>query len=120
MKTLTKAIAVFLCLFSWSASAQEDVSAAHANACPDSFFDLPLYPEANLCLVFDQELPASLTYHAKASQDITKDFYKQQLGPALSEEQLKGRIVLQYKGGEQTIIISPDGAGSQVDILVKS
>lgn len=120
MKIITKALAACLCVFTLNVSAQEQPSATNSTPCPSSFFDLPLYPLARLCLVFDQQLPASLTYHAKADQDTTKGFYLEQLGQAQSEQSSKGRIVLQYNSGKHTIVISPDGAGSQVDILVKS
>ena len=49
-----------------------------------------------------------------------KDFYINQLGQAESEETLRGRIVLQYSNGQQVLIISKDGQGSQIDILIKS
>lgn len=104
----------------FSINANETTIASDTQVCPPEFFQLPLHPQASLCLVFDETLPASLTYHAKADQNSTKTFYTDQLGQAQSEESLKGRIVLQYKNGEQTIVISPDGAGSQVDILVKN
>jgi hypothetical protein len=88
-------------------------------SCPDDFFELPLHPEARMCQIFAEELPASLVYHANADQETTKDYYLTTLGQAESEETLKGRIVLQYKSGDHIIIISEDGNGSQVDILVK-
>ena len=89
-------------------------------ACPDDFFQLPLFPQANLCQIFAEELPASMTYHAKATPQSTKDFYQQQFGQADKESLLKGRIVLEYSNSEKIVIISQDGAGSQVDMLVKS
>lgn len=113
-------VAGMLCLLSFSSIAQDDSIAMDAQSCPDSFFELPLLPGASLCMSFDQELPASLTYHAKTDQTETRNFYLQKLGQAQSEELLKGRILLQYNQGQQTIIISPDGEGTQVDILVKS
>jgi hypothetical protein len=88
--------------------------------CPAAFFQLPLHPQARLCQVFADQLPASLTYHADTDQQSAIAFYQQQLGQAESESNLKGRIVLQYKSTAQTIIISEDGSGSQIDILVKA
>ena len=55
-----------------------------------------------------------------SSQQTTKEFYLQQLGQAENEAMLKGRIVLQYSKGQTVIIISKDGQGSQIDILIKS
>jgi hypothetical protein len=88
--------------------------------CPADFFQLPLHPQARLCRVFADELPASLTYHVDTDQQSASAFYQQQLGQAQSIRSLKGRTILQYKGKQQTIIISDDGKGSQIDILVKS
>ena len=88
-------------------------------SCPDDFFQLPLYPLARMCQIFAEELPASLVYHSNADQEMTKAYYLRTLGQAESENTLKGRTVLQYKNGDHIIIISQDGDGSQVDILVK-
>lgn len=119
VKLWYKAILGCSCMAAMSAFAQDSQASDDQAPCPEQFYDIPLYPNANLCLVFDEALPASLTYHAKAQQQATMDFYAQQLGQAESEQSLKGRIMLQYQNGKHTIIISPDGAGSQVDILVK-
>jgi hypothetical protein len=90
------------------------------NPCPEEFYSLPLYPNAKFCQLFDEELPASMTYFAMSDQQTAKNFYVKQLGQAEDEKMLKGRIVLQYEQGEKVVVISKDGAGSQVDILVKS
>ena len=88
-------------------------------SCPNDFFQLPLYPQARMCQIFADELPASLVYHSNADKETTKAYYVQSLGQAESENTLKGRIVLQYNNGDHIIIISEDGNGSQVDILIK-
>ncbi|MEP0355422.1 MAG: hypothetical protein ABJH06_08350 [Paraglaciecola sp.] len=98
----------------------EQVAPTVSKVCPTDFFALPLYPNAKFCQLFDTKLPATLSYFAVDDQQTTKDFYLQELGEAEDEEMLKGRIVLQYEKGEKVVIISKDGAGSQVDILVKS
>lgn len=95
-------------------------SAASSKACPSEFFTLPLYPKASLCQLFDQQLPASLIYHANTDQDATKAFYQDALGEPQTHKTSKGRIVMQYQDGQHIIIISPDGQGTQVDILVKN
>ncbi|TRY32197.1 hypothetical protein FM019_09855 [Aliiglaciecola sp. M165] len=91
-----------------------------AQSCPAQFHSLPLYPEAKLCQLFDDALPASLTYHATTDQQSTRDFYTSELGEADSIQELKGRIVLEYENANKIIVISKDGAGTQVDVLVKS
>ena len=88
--------------------------------CPTDFYTLPLYPNAKYCQLFAKELPASMSYFAVSDQQSAKDFYLKQLGQAEDEKMLKGRIVLQYSSGEKVVVISKDGEGSQIDILVKS
>jgi hypothetical protein len=65
-------------------------------------------------------LPASMSYFASSNQQTTKEFYVEQLGQAEDEKMLHGRIVLQYSNGQKVVVISKDGQGSQIDILIKS
>ena len=88
--------------------------------CPADFYQLPLYPEARLCMIFDDSLPASLTYHANATTGETQAFYQQHFGDSASWTEQKGRIKATSSDNNQTVIISVDGAGTQVDILVKA
>lgn len=89
-------------------------------SCPDNFYTLPLYPNAKFCQLFAEELPASMSYFAISDQQTTKAFYIEKLGQAEDEKMLKGRIVLQYSNGQKVVVISKDGQGSQIDILIKS
>jgi hypothetical protein len=88
--------------------------------CPKDFYSLPLYPNAKFCQLFAEELPASMSYFAISDQQTAKAFYLEQLGQAEDEKMLKGRIVLQYDNGQKVVVISKDGQGSQIDILIKS
>ena len=88
--------------------------------CPEEFYSLPLYPNAKFCQLFAENLPASMSYFAISDQQTAKAFYLEQLGQAEDEKMLKGRIVLQYSNGQKVVIISKDGQGSQIDILIKS
>lgn len=88
--------------------------------CPDDFYGLPLYPNAKFCQLFAEKIPASMSYFAMSNQQTAKEFYIDQFGQAESEQMLKGRIVLQYAQGQKVLIISKDGQGSQIDILIKS
>ena len=101
---------------------EEDVSSStqHTQSCPENFYSLPLIPNAKYCQQFSTELPASLSYYTKSDLNTAKNFYIDKMGPAESADKLKGRIVLQYNNGSKIVIISPDGDGSQIDILVKS
>ncbi len=88
--------------------------------CPEDFYTIPLYPNAKFCQLFAEELPASMTYFAISDQQTAKAFYLEKLGQAEDEKMLKGRIVLQYSNGQKVVVISKDGQGSQIDILIKS
>lgn len=88
--------------------------------CPQEFFTLPLFPEAKLCQVFGEQLPASMTYHAATDQQTTQKFYTEQLGEADHVKSLKGRIQMEYDNANKIIMISKDGTGTQIDVLVKS
>jgi hypothetical protein len=89
-------------------------------SCPQEFYTLPIYPDAKLCQLFAGELPASMSYFAVSDQQTARAFYVEQLGQAEDEKILHGRIVLQYSNGQKVLVISKDGRGSQIDILIKS
>jgi hypothetical protein len=102
------------------AQEQQTKSKVSVQACPKEFYTLPLYPNAKFCQLFAEELPASMSYFANSDQQTTKAFYLEKLGQTDDEKVLKGRIVLQYSNGQKVIVISKDGQGSQIDILIKS
>lgn len=97
-----------------------NIPETHKPTCPEDFYTLPLYPNAKFCQLFSEQLPASMSYFAMSSQQTAKAFYLEKLGQAEDEKMLKGRIVLQYSNGQKVIVISKDGQGSQIDILIKS
>jgi hypothetical protein len=102
------------------AQEQQPVTNISTQNCPEVFYTLPLYPNAKFCQLFAEELPASMSYFAVSDQQTAKAFYIEKLGQATDEKTLKGRIVLQYFNGQKVVVISKDGQGSQIDILIKS
>lgn len=91
-----------------------------SNNCPADFYQVPVMTEGKLCNLFAPELPASMSYFVADSPSAVKAYYLNQYGEPDSEQLVKGRILLTYAQGQRTIIISNDGAGSQIDILVKA
>lgn len=87
--------------------------------CPADFYQVPLVSSASYCQLFADDLPASMSYYSGMSQQDSKSFYLTTLGQPDRESTEKGRFVLSYQQGQQTIIISADKQGSQIDILVK-
>lgn len=96
---------------------------ANANSstaeCPSEFYQLPLIASASYCQIFNQELPATLSYFADTTPNDVRTFYIDTLGKPEQEFTEKSREVMLYKAGTQTIIISSDKQGSQIDIRVK-
>lgn len=125
LKLITKLGLATLLTAGMSAQSEETTeptnsATQHTQSCPEDFYTLPIIPEPQFCQQFSTDLPASLSYHAKRDQETAKQFYLDKMGQAESQDTLKGRIVLQYSNGQKVVIISPDGEGSQIDILVKS
>lgn len=107
-------------LVAFSSFAQEIEMTNDVEQCPTDFYQLPIFPGAKLCQIFADGMPASMTYHASADQQTTQMFYQEKLGEADNIILLKGRILMEYADSKQIIVISKDGNGSQVDVLVKS
>jgi hypothetical protein len=116
--SIIKAVAILLNVLWLNTGIAAETAQVDA-VCPTDFFTLPIVSDAKFCQTFAAELPATLSYHANLAIDTAKSFYTEALGAPESESMIKGRIVLVYQAGKQTVIISPDGQGSQVDILVK-
>ena len=87
--------------------------------CPSTFGDVPLAPKASYCHIFNQSSPASMSFHAPATPEQTLTFYQQTMGEQIvTASKQAGRTLLILKQGR--LIISLDGTGSQVDILIEA
>ena len=111
-KRLVDPVVILLTLLATNASAAKA-------QCPADFYQVPLASSASYCQLFADVLPASMSYYSGMSQQDSKSFYLNTLGQPDQESVERGRVVLHYKQGQQTIIISADKQGSQIDILVK-
>lgn len=94
-------------------------SAFAMQPCPDAFQQIPLLTGANSCHIFDDSLPASLSYYINQTPQQVLDHYLQTLENVQFRQQPGQRFVLIFQQNKQRLIISPDGPGSQVDILVQ-
>lgn len=93
---------------------------ASAKDCPSEFFGIPLSTEGRVCHIFAPDLPASMSYFIAKQPQVVKAFYLEQYGKPDEILHVKGRFLLEYAKGQRMVIISADGEGSQVDILIKS
>lgn len=91
-----------------------------ANLCPELFYELTISGDARLCQIFADQLPASLSYHSDNSPAVTEAFYRAQLREPLKVSKVKNRTLIEYENRNKIIVISKDGKGSQIDILVTS
>ncbi|MFW8592190.1 hypothetical protein ACOI22_15390 [Glaciecola sp. 2405UD65-10] len=91
-----------------------------SDACPAKFYDVSLPENGKLCQVFAADLPASLTLFVPQAPTEVLSYYTQGTKQFTSSEQIKKRYVLRSIDSSTTLIISKDGQGSQVDILVTS
>ncbi|WP_395340598.1 hypothetical protein PN836_017235 [Ningiella sp. W23] len=98
---------------------QDATDLMHAQVCPERFFNVEIPQGGKLCQVFDTELPASMIFFVPSSPQSVIEFYqKNKQYPQQSE--IKNRFILKSDDNNITIIISEDGSGSQVDVLVKA
>lgn len=98
-----------------------DLSAPTAdNVCPQMFYQLIISGDARLCHIFADQLPASLSYHSDHSPAQTEVFYRDQLPNPLKVSKRQDRTLIEYENRNKIIVISKDGKGSQIDILVTS
>lgn len=97
---------------------ESNVTAFNSQACPTEFFQVPIPVGGKLCQIFATDLPASMVLYVPQTPQSVVDFYQNndQFQTANASKQ---RYLIQSKDNNITVIVSADGAGSQVDILVK-
>lgn len=87
--------------------------------CPDSFNEVSVIKGGKLCQIFAADYPASLIYFLPMSVSQTLANYKQTALEFETQYTAQNRILLKTLDNNTTLILSPDGRGTQVDILVK-
>ncbi|AWL12979.1 hypothetical protein HMF8227_02527 [Saliniradius amylolyticus] len=95
------------------------VSLAETQPCPKQFHSVPVPDNAHYCRLFNDKLPASLSFHFPASPHDAIDYY-QRTFKLLHREKQKDRFVLTSPEHSWNLILSPDGSGTQVDILIRA
>lgn len=86
--------------------------------CPKSFYTVKLPNNGKLCQVFATELPASMIFFVPQAPSEVLKFFKQGSSEFSTTTQLKQRYMLKSNDKTTTLIISADGKGTQVDVLV--
>jgi len=91
-----------------------------AQTCPENFYQVKLPNNGKLCQVFAADLPASMIFFVPQLPEEVVAFYQQDSAIFSTTKQVKDRMLLQSEDKNTTLIISTDGNGTQVDVLVKS
>ncbi|MFT4655240.1 MAG: hypothetical protein ACJA0G_001252 [Kangiellaceae bacterium] len=99
--------------------AESNSLAADTQTCPDYFYQIKLPNNGKLCQVFAAELPASMIFFVPQPPSEVIEFYQQHNPTFSTTKQVKDRFLMQTTDKNTTLIISSDGQGTQVDILVK-
>ena len=94
-------------------------SSIDAEACPESFYHINLPTGGKLCQVFAADFPASMIFFVPLPPQNVVEFYQNQGELFSSSKQVKDRFMMQSEDKNTTLIISTDGDGAQVDVLVK-
>ena len=118
MKKILASCMTAACLSGFSVNAQPVASSPDTAPCPEAFNAVPVFPHARLCQSFGDSLPATMVYHAQASVASTIQYYVDNLGNPQKQQTVAGRTMLQYQSGAIIVVVSADGSGSQVDLLV--
>lgn len=89
-----------------------------SEACPENFSDIKVPRDGKLCQVFATDFPASMIFFVPQTPESVVEYYQQNQQSLVSVRKVKNRTMLQSEDKSTTVIISADGKGTQVDILV--
>lgn len=101
-------------------SSVKNTTNTNIHTCPSNFYDVKLPTNGKLCQVFATDLPASMIFFVPQLPEEVIAFYEQDTATFSTTRQVKDRVLLQSEDKNTTLIISTDGSGTQVDVLVKS
>ena len=89
-------------------------------SCPSEFQQVKISEEARQCQAFDESMTAVMVYHSPRSTREMLGFYQAAHPLLKAHSPVSGRTLLTSEDKAIRVVISPDNAGSQVDILVTS
>lgn len=88
------------------------------SACPGEFFAVKIHEDAKQCQPFDTELPASMVYFIGDTPDAIVAYYLALMPDLSLKGDHNGRVLLVNQAQNIRVVVSPDGEGAQVDVLV--
>ncbi len=128
--TLTRLIKLSVCSLLFSGVTLADTLAVESAAtgpasapCPVEFHSIVIPETAKQCQLFDTALeddviPASMVYFMADSKDDVIRFYQQAIPDLTIHSTFNERTLMVANDNAIRLVVSPDGSGTQVDILV--
>lgn len=104
-------------------SVEATTSGPAAAMCPGEFHSIAIPASAKQCQLFDTAvgddvIPASMVYFMADSKSDVISFYQQAIPGLTVHSTFNERTLLVAKDNTIRVVVSPDGDGTQVDILV--
>lgn len=98
-----------------------NVSAVTRSAgCPEDFNKVSIPVNGKMCQIFAADFPASMILFIPQTPEEVIHYYLASSANFVEPKTIKQRTMLKSADNNTTLIISKDGGGTQVDILVKS
>ncbi len=88
--------------------------------CPAQFHSIKLIDDASQCQQFKTEIPAAMVYYSKHKPSDLISFYQGQNDSFKVHDPVNDRTLITSLDKQTRIVVSPDNAGSQIDILIAS
>ncbi len=88
--------------------------------CPENFNTVSIPVNGKLCQIFAADFPASMILFIPQTPEEVIQYYLASSNNFVEPKTIKKRTMLKSADNNTTLIISEDGAGTQVDILVMS
>jgi len=116
---MPKTLLTLTALLVTSGAVASESEGMDAQTCPANFNSVKIPTDGKLCQIFAADFPASMIMHVPQSPESVVSFYQQDPEVYPIKTEVKSRVMLQSADKNTTLIISSDGEGAQVDILVK-
>jgi hypothetical protein len=94
--------------------------AIRSAGCPEDFNKVSIPVNGKLCQIFAADFPASMILFIPQTPEEVIQYYLASSNSFVEPKTIKQRTMLKSADNNTTLIISKDGGGTQVDILVKS
>ena len=92
---------------------------ANRTPCPAEFSGVTLIDNAKQCQVFSGGLPASIVHFSASDKQTVIDYYTSVIDGLRIDSSFNQHTLLKNSTDSVRVIVSPDGAGNQVDILIQ-